>query len=72
MATCPRCDHQGVIQLVRIKKLGQVVNVCEECDALWLTELKETPVYGTDFVDFSSYLEEHGIPVDEAEWEQVK
>lgn len=32
---CPRCDQQGKVELVVIKKTGERVHLCDECDALW-------------------------------------
>lgn len=71
MTTCPRCDHQGSIGAIRIKRLDRIVNVCDECDALWLVPIREDPLYGRDFVDFSLFLQESGIAVDASEWESV-
>ena len=69
--TCSRCKHQGVVGAIRIKRLNRIVNVCDECDALWLVPIKENPVYGVDFVDFDSFLQQHGIADEPVEWESV-
>ncbi|WP_019139925.1 hypothetical protein [Noviherbaspirillum massiliense] len=69
--TCSRCNYQGQIKKLRIKRLEQEVPVCEECDALWLTPLREEPVYGVDFIDFKSFLEGQGVKYDASEWEPV-
>lgn len=71
MITCPRCNHQGVVSRIRIKRLNRIVDVCCECDALWLLPITENPVYGRDFVDLNSFLEEHGIAVEASEWESA-
>lgn len=33
--TCPLCD-QGEIRLVQVKSTGEILQVCDECDATWL------------------------------------
>lgn len=51
--------------------MDRIVNVCDECDALWPVPVVENPVCGTDFVDFNSFLQKLGIAVDPKEWEPV-
>jgi hypothetical protein len=62
---CPRCDQQGTVLRVRINGTGEVVNLCDECDALWPTGV---PVGATGFVDFTTYLGQPGL---RALWSEV-
>ena len=48
---CPRCDQQGDVMLVVIRKTGERVLLCDECDALW-TEGME--VSKSNFQDFAT------------------
>lgn len=50
---CPRCA-QGDITKAQIKKTGQDIYVCQECEATWfaLTDIGVAP-----FVDFGTYME---------------
>ena len=31
---CPRCDNQGSVYIVRINATGEVVRLCDECEAM--------------------------------------
>lgn len=55
---CPRCDQQGTVFTVRINSTGELVNLCDECDALWPSG---KPVRAADFVDFSTYVRPIGL-----------
>lgn len=55
---CPRCDGNGFIYRARIIDLNKFVYVCDECDALWQEE-KEIGL--KDFIDYSTFLMNHGI-----------
>lgn len=56
---CPRCE-QGWIVKVRHKKTGEVVLVCDECEALWI---ETQPISKAEFTDFDTYFESQGQPV---------
>lgn len=50
---CPRCV-QGDIALAQVKKNGENIYVCQECEAVWfsLFDIGVKP-----FVDFGIYME---------------
>jgi len=56
---CPRCDQQGLVLRVRINRTGLVIQLCDECDAMWKHD--EVPRMGT-FIDFGTYMESIGVP----------
>ncbi len=55
---CPRCD-QGHIVKAKIKKTGETIFICEECDATW-TDFNA--IEKSSFQDFSSYMELKNLP----------
>jgi len=67
MKICPRCDGQGKLLRVAIVPLNNhIVYICDECEALWEQDkIKNVD----DYVDFSQYMEQKGIP---ASWQSVK
>lgn len=54
---CPRCEQGDVIE-ARIKKTGQLIYVCQECEATWFEKKK---ISNEKFVDFGTYMEAHGM-----------
>ncbi|PFV83110.1 MULTISPECIES: 3'-5' exonuclease [Bacillus] len=60
---CPRCDGNGLIYKAEIKKLNQIVYVCDECDATWLTN---NEIYLNNFIDFETFLEENSCSYNDA------
>jgi len=54
---CPRCE-QGDVAKVQIKKTGQDMYVCQECEAAWLST---ADIGLKQFVDFGTYMEELGL-----------
>ncbi|MDG2471048.1 MAG: hypothetical protein P8M80_17330 [Pirellulaceae bacterium] len=55
---CPRCDQQGQVELVVIKKTGERVHRCDECNALWQNG---DEVMKSNFVDFSTHVAQFGV-----------
>ena len=55
---CPRCDQQGQVELVVIKKTGERVLRCDECDAL---RQNGDEVMKSNLVDFSTYVAQFGV-----------
>ncbi|QBQ38904.1 hypothetical protein E1742_24160 [Pseudoduganella plicata] len=53
---CPRCNQGDVIH-ARVKKTGQHLFVCEECEATWFSR-EAIGLHG--FIDFGSYMETIG------------
>jgi hypothetical protein len=53
------------VRLVRINATGEIVCLCEECDALWKSfdDVGRTP-----FVDFSCYVSPFGL---KGHWSEV-
>lgn len=62
---CPRCDFQGEIRKVKIRKTKEHVQLCDECDALW-KELDE--VTKSNFIDFSTYVAQFGL---RGTWDEI-
>jgi hypothetical protein len=58
---CPRCE-QGTIKTMRVRSTGEVVRVCNECDATWGHPSSNT------FEDLTSYLRERGLA---GSWDQL-
>jgi hypothetical protein len=54
---CPRCK-QGWVTLSRVKATGEIVSVCEECEALWPDSVV---ISFETFVDMSIYLTAQGL-----------
>ena len=54
---CSRCE-QGDIAKVKIKKTGQEIFVCQECEATWFS-IKDIGL--SSFKDFGTYMEEIGL-----------
>ena len=55
---CPRCDGQGEVLLVKVRKTGEILKLCNECDATWK---KDDPIDKKTFFDFETYMESQGI-----------
>jgi hypothetical protein len=62
---CPRCDQQGHIVRARIITTGEIVHLCDECDALWPSGSEVTK---TGFADFSTYVKPLGL---RGAWEEI-
>jgi hypothetical protein len=54
---CPRCE-QGEIVTAEISKTGDVLYVCEECEATWFTP---SDIGNVPFVDFGTHMKELGL-----------
>jgi len=54
---CPRCD-QGDIAKAVIRKTGQIIFVCQECEATWFSS---EDIKVTRFVDFGTYMKSIGL-----------
>jgi hypothetical protein len=57
--SCPRCDQQGEVVLARILGTGEVISLCDECDATW-PEGVEVAAY--NFADFANFMAERDLP----------
>ena len=55
---CPRCDGQGRLRRVRINATGQPILLCDECEAVWLSERDVTR---TPWVDFRTHMAQFGL-----------
>ncbi len=55
---CPRCDQQGEVKLVIIKRTRERVYLCNECDALWK---EDSGITKSNFTDFSTYAAQFGL-----------
>ena len=63
---CPRCDGQGILHKVIIKKIGEKVWLCDECDALWPLG---APISKRTFHDFSTYVKRYRL---KGTWDEVE
>ena len=69
IAYCPRCDYQGIIEKARIIATGEIIHLCDECDATWLDGME----FRIDnFKDFSTLLESKGLQGVGSEIEFIK
>jgi Zn-finger nucleic acid-binding protein len=55
--SCPRCN-QGPIVLERIRATAELIQICEECEAVWLDG---TDIVLATFRTFYSFMEERGL-----------
>ncbi len=58
MVVCPRCDGNGVVHKAIIREFNIIVQICDECEAMWL---EHEPLILENFKDFSTYMEEQGF-----------
>jgi hypothetical protein len=54
---CPRCN-QGWVIATRIHINGKIVQVCEECEALWPNK---NAIESHNFLDMAAYLKSIGL-----------
>lgn len=55
---CPRCEQDEVVK-VQVRATEEILHLCRECDATWFS----VDAVGRDaFIDFSTYMEETGLP----------
>lgn len=55
---CPRCEQGSIVHVV-LKATGEMLLVCQECDATWLNE---SEISLLAFEDFETILESKGLP----------
>lgn len=63
---CPRCDGQGSVWLAKIIQSGELIQICDECDATWP---EGTLVSSTTFVDFATYVQPLGL---RGQWSEIE
>jgi formate dehydrogenase maturation protein FdhE len=68
---CPTCGDYGDLVLVRVKRTGEHVIACTECDLLWLTVDAEC-ISADSATDVTTFLEEKGLRPSWDELEVVK
>lgn len=64
-ANCPRCKQGNVVE-VRIKVNGEIVYLCDECDALWPNSYI---ILEGNFVDFGLYVNNIGL---KGTWDEIE
>ena len=65
---CPCCE-QGYLYHAKPKHLNEEIILCDECDAVWLKNMKiHYGEYEKDFYSYVPFMEAHGIK-GEAVWE---
>jgi uncharacterized Zn finger protein len=58
---CPRCG-QGQVVIKRVHSTGEVIRICDECEAVWPAGID----IGVErFIQFDRYMSERGL---DAEW----
>ncbi len=62
---CPRCE-QGAVSAYRVVVTDETLQVCDECEAVWLPGVDPSP---TGFTNLEDELARRGLP---AEWEQLE
>jgi len=55
---CPLCEQVGTIDTVRINATGEIVHLCEECDALWPSGAR---IQMDTLKNFRDYVREFGL-----------
>ena len=65
---CPRCDGNGLIYQTYVLLLGVTIYLCDECEAMW-----EDPktISISNFRDFTTYLQGHGVTYIDAELQDI-
>lgn len=58
MLICPRCTH-GYVLKVQLIERGEVLFLCDECEATWLSR---DAIGSEPWVDFTTYTEGKGLP----------
>ncbi|MGK5035100.1 hypothetical protein ACQ4WN_07600 [Janthinobacterium sp. LB3P118] len=64
---CPTCGEYGDLLHATIRKTGQQVIVCSECDALW--EHPEMRITADSMLDVDSFLAGLGL---HGSWEELE
>ncbi|WP_219116755.1 hypothetical protein [Janthinobacterium sp. UMAB-56] len=67
---CPTCGEYGDLLHATIRKTGQQVIVCSECDLLWAHP--ETRLTADNMLDVGTFLSESGLQGDWNELEIVE
>ena len=65
MLECPRCNGQGHVFLVRVKKTGKILKLCDECDAIWN---HDEEVSQESWSTFDHYMEDIGL---DTRWDHI-
>lgn len=60
---CPYC-LQGEVLTVMIKKTKECIQICDECDTVWIEE-----VSNTDGVNFDKFMKQRNCP---PLWDQLE
>jgi uncharacterized protein YjfI (DUF2170 family) len=58
---CPTCGDYGDLVIVRVKKTGEQVIVCAECDLLW-TDSDINTLAADRATNVESFLKQRGLP----------
>ncbi len=67
---CPTCGEYGDLVIVKVKKTGEEVLVCTECDSLWKTV--EAEHLGETVLDVSDFLTQRNLASDWGELELLR
>ncbi|MDN2712159.1 MULTISPECIES: hypothetical protein [unclassified Janthinobacterium] len=63
---CPTCDAYGDLVRARVRKTGQEVIVCTECDLLW--PHADRHIDAARATDVASFLAQAGL---DGEWQEL-
>jgi Zn-finger nucleic acid-binding protein len=55
---CPRCEQDEIVK-AKIKKIDQLIYICPECDATWLSNER---IGIESFLDYGTYMKQIGQP----------
>ena len=54
---CPRCE-QGLVVLALIRKTGEPICICDECDAVWVNSEN---IQKVNFIDYTEFMSERNL-----------
>lgn len=66
---CPRCDGQGSVMEVRIKRTNETIFACDECEASWNAR---GAIGAEEWEDFGTRLKSMGLSPTWAEVEVLR
>ncbi|MDE9364375.1 hypothetical protein PZ938_02045 [Luteipulveratus sp. YIM 133132] len=62
---CPSCG-QGAVEKMRIMATGELIQLCDECEATWLGDVEPL---APGFDDFGLFMERRGLRPD---WSELR
>ena len=62
---CPFCEQRDIVK-TKVKKTGNTIFICEECDAVWK---QETDIGTNNVTNFEDYAKKNNIS---NSWEELE